>query len=766
MPARAGTLTINIGSTGCGLFADSTNVSGLYFNQPPDCTPIIVSNLNGNLYSAGQFGQLIAMAPPGISIIGAATSGISTDPGCCGSAWWMGSVWTGGGSTTWPSGYSLSRTDSIPGGSPYWGFAMSCPSICGDGSVSIGSVTLTAVEYQSPTLVADAPNVWYMGSAYGSPSYVWNPPGDPWPLTLSATDPSGVCQFDAVVEGTLLSSPVASVTTNAWQQCPDPNVWTVRQGAEVDTRSYISNAGSMPLTIQAYNAAGVEATDSETVKVDNDPVSVSLTSPNDPNPTLWVNHPVTVQATATAGPSGLGGTNCSVDGSKPTAYPAGGVTVAGTGVHSVSCTAWNNAVDPQWNHATGTSTMTLHIDQTPPSLSFVPQDPASPTTLVVDTGDSASGVSGGSIRMAPAGTQNWTDLPTSFDGQHLVAQIDDAGLSGSYQFEATSCDAVGNCASTTETMPLPLRLVDTSSVSFHTIDIPAKVVHTRVLVGWHWRTVRRHGGRRRVRTGGHLRTIRLVIARNQTCAVRRVRTGRRRWREIRACRIPHLALVDYEHVGYGRPVTIHGLLLTAQGVAVPAAPVEILAAPDNGQNQFAPVAAVTTDATGGWSATLPPGPSRIIRASFAGSHTLLPASGQATVSVPARIGLSVTPRTVPWSGAVVFHGHLEGGYIPPDGVALRLLVRYPIGPEASDLLAFRTNSLGAFKITWSYGSGHGVARYPFWVATTATESDYPFAPAKSRRVRVTFGESTPRASGSSRAHRRQRRHRHHLRLKQ
>jgi hypothetical protein len=76
-------------------------------------------------------------------------------------------------------------------------------------------------------------------------------------------------------------------------------------------------------------------------------------------------------------------------------------------------------------------------------------------------------------------------------------------------------------------------------------------------------------------------------------------------------------------------------------------------------------------------------------------------------------------------------------------VALRLLVRYASSPQASDLLAFRTNSRGQFKIGWSYRSGHGIASYPFWVATTATETDYAFAAASSRHIAVTFGRRTP-----------------------
>ena len=57
--------------------------------------------------------------------------------------------------------------------------------------------------------------------------------------------------------------------------------------------------GQLPVTLQATNAAGLpNAPMSETLNVDNDPVSVSLSTPDDPNPTVWVNHAVTVDADA------------------------------------------------------------------------------------------------------------------------------------------------------------------------------------------------------------------------------------------------------------------------------------------------------------------------------------------------------------------------------------------------------------------------------------------------------------------------------------
>ena len=68
-----------------------------------------------------------------------------------------------------------------------------------------------------------------------------------------------------------------------------------------------------------------------------------------------------------------------------------GLTVNGDGVKTVSCTAWNNAVDPQGNHNSGTSSVTVHIDEAPPAVSLEPVNPNDPTGVVADTSDSESG---------------------------------------------------------------------------------------------------------------------------------------------------------------------------------------------------------------------------------------------------------------------------------------------------------------------------------------------------------------------------------------
>ena len=663
---------------------------------------------------AGQSVYIETVAPAGIAINSATISGAFISNLNNGTGWGGGTFYAGGGQQLYDQ-----QADATDSGfsSSYWGFQMICGwSKCTNtGEVEPGVITLTATENQGPALAAlGSNNLWYQGG-----QYVWNPPGDPWPIPLQATDPSGVCAMGAVVNGRAIGGPSATPNNTVWHQCPD-QTWQ-GAGASVDTRSFVPGAGALSFEFYAYNAAGVASAPAETLAVDNDPVSVVLGDPNDPNPAVWVNHAVTVTAGVTAGPSGAGGLVCSVDGAANNAYPAGGAPIDGNGVHTIKCTGWNRAIDPQDAPQSAASSQAVHIDEVPPALAFAPQNPSDPTQVVANTSDSESGVAAGSIQIAPAGTSSWTTLPTSLAAGHLIARFDDTSLRGAYVLRATSCDNAGNCAVTNEQLTLPLRLATQSGISFKKIHAPAKIVH------------------RRIKVRGHYRLIKLVIAANQRCTHKRVKTAPHRWRVVSACRAMRVHFVTSERVGFGKPATVHGLLTTSQGAPIAGAPVSIQTAPDNELNQFTQAAVVTTDSSGSWTATLPAGPSRLIRAVFGGSATLLPTAGQATLSVPAHISLSIRPRSVAWSGVVTITGQLSGGYVPPDGVALRLLVHYPGTPRPTVLLALRTDASGRFRIKWSYQAGRGVATYPMAVATTATETDYAFAAARSQWLRVTFG---------------------------
>ena len=381
-----------------------------------------------------------------------------------------------------------------------------------------------------------------------------------------------------------------------------------------------------------------------------------------------------MDATASAGPSGVAGITCSADAATASPYRTSGVTVDGDGTHTVSCTARNNAVDPQGQPNTGTSSMAIHIDEAPPSLTFEPRNPRDPTGLIVDAGDSESGVAGGSIEMAPAGTSDWTSLPTTLDGSHLLAHFDDADRIGTYTFRASACDNVGNCDSASEGMALPVRAASDAEISLTKIVNPLRrrTVSEQVRVGWHWAKIHRHGKVVRVKRGGHLKTVKVVKYVKQ-CTTRRAKNGRVK----RVCTVPSVHATKTLDVPYGQPVTVHGLYTTSQGVPLGGQPVQILAAPNNGLAPFGQVATVSTTADGSWTATLPPGPSRLIRAVTDGSATILPSSGQVTTIVPARIRLlKVWPRHVAWGGTVHLVGQLLGGYLPPDGALVRLRIGF------------------------------------------------------------------------------------------
>ena len=127
----------------------------------------------------------------------------------------------------------------------------------------------------------------------------------------------------------IADSSLSATNNSSWQECQQPGGWT----ASLDTHDYVSGAGQVPITVQATDAAGppTQSSISETLDVDNDPVSVSISTPGDPNPTVWVNHAVTVDATPSTGPSGLGGMTATSNGAAAQTYPAAGFTVKAMG---------------------------------------------------------------------------------------------------------------------------------------------------------------------------------------------------------------------------------------------------------------------------------------------------------------------------------------------------------------------------------------------------------------------------------------------------
>jgi hypothetical protein len=175
-------------------------------------------------------------------------------------------------------------------------------------------------------------------------------------------------------------------------------------------------------------------------------------------------------------------------------------------------------------------------------------------------------------------------------------------------------------------------------------------------------------------------------------------------------------------------------------VPIPGAPVHILAAPDNHYSPYAQLATATTTAAGSWTATLPPGPSRVIRAVTDGTATILPSSGEVRTVVPAKIRLlRVWPRHVAWGGTVHLVGQLLGGYLPPGGTLVRLRIGYRSTYNTYGVEEHVTGN-GRFSTVASFGPGDPSVFRTYWFQIASLPmGNYPFAPAASQRVNVLVG---------------------------
>jgi hypothetical protein len=547
-----------------------------------------------------------------------------------------------GGTGNWLANTVNPRIQS----SRYFGWHTSCqissgcfPTGTGPTVLSMYSITLEAQDTTPPTIApVGTGNLWSQsGWVRGA-----------WPMTIAASDPSGVCTMVALVAGQV----VAKYTDPS----PDTTQWTQCHGSqlpvEVDTTS--EPDGPLALRVGAWNAAGAFTGPSSTVKVDNQPVNVTMSSPGDVLSTAGTQY---VTATATAGPSGVAGIWCRTDGGAYGWHPGATahVMVQGIGGHLTDCYAQNNAVDAG-NVAARSALRSASLSIRQPTVS---------------------------------------------------------GLSFS-------------------------RLVD---------KLRCHRAVRRVIVPGHTRTVRRHGRTVTIYTPAHAKRIHVVkchpriVRRRVTVTTIVRRHGRtvevKRTKIERVVVLPHVVNSNHRRIRFGAATTIHGWVGLGGGIALAHRPVLLMTAPADGQHRFALAARATTGADGSWTATLPPGPSRLIQAVYPGDGTTEPAfSPQATVTVPAKVQIAISPRRVAWGGTITIEGRVLGGHIPNSSKLLRLDIGIK-GLHAIQGIPEVAPS-GRFRTTYTFNRAQGSIRFYFTVATLA-EADYPYAPASSRRVTVTVG---------------------------
>ncbi len=370
--ASAGTYYVySCSSYGNGAPAFTSLTGGTNWNLANECGA--GRSLEINQYNPAQNGKgsaWVAYSPsPAIAIVGATTPANTVIVDCMlhTDGFQAAYSWSSGGSrsissTIGCSAGSLAQGTGIDQAFPasnWFGWGATCTnSTCWSQAsgriLGVQGIRLTAEENTGPALDAvPASNLWYQ-SAWVRGS---------WPVTLNASDPSGVCWLLAAMDGKLVGSwSDPSPDTSRFVQCHGSQL-----PGQLNTTSY--SDGQHTLGYGAYNAAGVPASVSKTISIDNAPVNLSLSGPTDALATAGTQY---VNATGSAGPSGVGAILCSVDGAPYQRYggPSTQVPVSGMGAHRVDCYAQNNAVDPSGAPATS-PTQTWNLTIREPTVSAV-----------------------------------------------------------------------------------------------------------------------------------------------------------------------------------------------------------------------------------------------------------------------------------------------------------------------------------------------------------------------------------------------------------
>ena len=556
------------------------------------------------------------------------------------------------GAFNWDGGVSAQITDNFKVygccqnnfSSQHLSWAITCRFASGCTSspiMTIGQIDVTLSEAQSPSIGGG-------GALWGASGWIRGT----WPIGAGASDPSGVCRTTVVLGPLTLAGPGGTPSTGGYQQCPD-QLWN----ASVDTTQ--AGNGTVGLAISATNAAGNGGFIAHNVNVDNTAPSVHLSGSTFAYANQGAQY---INVSASAGPSGVSGINCSVDNGPYQYYPgsATSIGVAGPGFHHATCVAYNNARDASGNVAASA--------------------PQSWSTAIIE----------------PTLAAIW--FPTVHN---------------------------------------PLR---------------CSIVRKREKVGAHYKFVRRHGKRVRVRVPAHFRTVKVKDCRARvvrrrvaywTTVVRNHhRTRVKHYRYVRSVVFPSAGHALVKHARFRSGTTIQGWLGASWLAPLAGEPLTVYAAPDNEQGQFVPVTYARTDADGVWTATLPPGPSRIVEVGYegvGGGAVVGSVSGQIKVEVAAPVHMIRTPRKhVPWGSKLRFIGYLPGGWVPPKGELVR--VRLGLGSAHTTVATISTSPAGLFSFRYHFGAGSPSDVRRFWFQfLTLPEGDYPFTQGASRKIYVTVG---------------------------
>lgn len=379
-------------------------------------------------------------------------------------------------------------------------------------------------------------------------------------------------------------------------------------------------------------------------------------------------------------------------------------------------------------------TRTIQVDNQRPTVSLSgPSDASNAAGTQYVRATATAGPSGvaGIVCSLDAGPDHWypsaaAAIPVQGVGVHQVSCYSTSNARDSDGSRATSAVA---------TWTLHIRWASVSTISLVRIASALRCTHSRepVRIPGHWATAYHHGHRVRVRVPAQTRRVRVVHCHPRVVHRRVRRHGH--WIRERIVLLPHRVAVKQLRVGFGRSAELRGWLGTGNGDAIGGQPVRIETAPADGSDRFTEDAVVRTGPNGVWRAQLHPGPSRVVKAVYAGSGKYEPSISQsARVVVPAGLRIRIQPKRARWAGSIRISGSLRGGHIPPGGEIVVLRVSWNSGEAETGHLYVQRG--GRFTTTYTFGPGVGTETYRFR-AVTLKEADYPYAPGRSNRVAVT-----------------------------
>ena len=444
--------------------------------------------------------------------------------------------------------------------------------------------------------------------------------------------------------------------------------------------------GTNYVHVVPISGSGMRAT-----AVGHTPLKVDTTDPTttiDGVPSDWVNHPVEVTVTAEDALSGMTDTAEYPEDAPPrTVLAVDGIehedldsevvaAVAGEGIHNLRF--WARDLAGNENDGDGSNPLPgaelIKIDLTGPDVAFRnEQDPADPDRLVAPVADELSGVIDGAIEYRRHGTQSWITLETALDAGALVARVDSNDLEAGVGYEFRA-QATDAAGNSAVTN---LRADGSEMSVTGPFRRPAAISEFTI------------NGKNRAR------------------------------------------------IGYGRRALVSGRLLDASRKPIANAPVELVQSYDPGSTHRTDSIAASTDAAGRFRAKLPKGPSRTVKAQFAGDLQRLGASSESRrLRVRGKISLKA-PRRVRAGGRATFSGRVKaaGATFSRGGKAVEVQVR--IGSRWKTVgRSLRTDRRGHYRLKYRFVANYTrPIRYRFR-AVALRERGWPYLPSVSTGRRV------------------------------